>query len=83
MHGRNLRQSERRAIVDAYQRGEKVVAIACEFNIDESWPCRLARKFGVPVRAPGRPKRGRNEDHYGVLANSCVSMSHRLSPVIG
>ena len=83
MKGHNLLPSERRAIVDAYQRGEKVLAIASEFNIDESWPCRLARKFGVPVRARGRPKRGPIKNYSGVLANSCVSTSHRLSPVIG
>lgn len=45
-----LQHWERQAIADAYESGEKVTALAAEFNVTVSCIRRVARKAGLPPR---------------------------------
>lgn len=73
----NLLDWERQAIVDAYCAGEKVDAIAAEFNVSKQYPGMLAESHGRPRRKSGRPKKF-------ITSFTCSSVSAvRLSPVIG
>jgi len=70
---RKLEPWERQAIIDAYEAGEKIEALASEFGVDLSYPRKLASRAGHKLRAIGRPKMGH-------LANAVVSASFGSAP---
>ncbi len=53
----SLSPRDKLAIMAAYLRGEKVESIAAQFGLkDSSYPGRLARRRGLPLRKRGRPR---------------------------
>lgn len=49
--GRRLQDWERQAVIDAYRNGEKLEAIAAEFNCSGVAVSRLAQRAGLPRRS--------------------------------
>ena len=51
---RLLQAWEAQAVVDAYNNGEKLAAIAAEFDVHESTIILRAKKYGLVMRGSGR-----------------------------
>lgn len=61
---KSLQDWERTAIAQAYDSGDKTIAIAAEFHIHPSHVRRIAKREGLDIRPVGRPK-----THGHVYAN--------------
>jgi len=63
---RYLQEWEKVAILDAYERGEKIDAIGAEFGVQREYPGRLAKKEGSARRLSGRPPKSSSHFNSGV-----------------
>lgn len=69
---RRLLEWEQQAIGDAYAAGEKIDAIAAEFEVPRTYPGRIAARFGHPRRRSGYQRATSNLSASAVLEPSPI-----------